>query len=142
MTPVYDFPAETIAFVERGLWGGRRRFGPATAIGFATADEGLVAGFIYHNFEPDTGVIEVSGYSTRRNWCTKPRLARIFDYPFAQLKCRLVVARHSEHNIRVRRIWAALGATEYLIPELRGEGEAEALAVLHRDVWNRSKFKG
>ena len=139
--PVYEYQAEIKAFVENGLWQSQRQFGECSAIGFANAQEGLVAGFVYHNYEPDSGVIELSGYSTRRDWANKHVVALIFgEYPFIQLRCRLLVARHSEHNTRVRRIWKALGADEYLIPELRGESEAETIAVLKQDVFMKSRF--
>lgn len=138
---VYDFPAETKEFVARGLWGGSREFGECTAIGFANENEGLVAGFVYHNYEPDYGAIELSGYSSRRDWADKEVVATIFGaYPFQQLGCRLLIGRHSEHNTRVRRIWKALGANETLIPQLRSDDEGEAVAVLRSDVFMKSRF--
>ena len=105
IVPTFAYKQETIAFVENGLWAGKRQFGACTALGFANEQEGLVAGFIYHNYDPAAGVIEVSGYSTRRDWCNKRRLKTLFDYPFNHVGVRLVAARHSEHNTRVRRIW-------------------------------------
>lgn len=141
MTPVFDFPDAVKTFVAAGIFTPGRQFGPSTAIGFANADEGLVAGFVYHNFEPDAGVIEVSGYSTRRSWVNKSLLNVIFQYPFEQLGCRAVVARHSEQNKRVIRIWRALGATQTKIPELRGPNEAEVVAILTSDAWQKSKFR-
>ena len=138
--PVYDFRRQVKAFVEHGLWGGRRRFGACAAIGFADAREGLVAGVIYHNYEPDSGVIEISAYSSRRDWLVKSHLKTIFDYPFNQLDLRLVIARCGEKNERVRRIWKVLGASEAVIPELRGSSEAEIVLLLHRRNWNQSPF--
>lgn len=141
VVPVFDYPNEVKDFVAKGLWNDDRHFGEGTTIGFANEKEGLVAGFVYHNYNPHAGTLEVSGYSSRRDWANKSVVALIFgDYPFIQLDCRLLVARHSEHNKRVRRIWTALGATEYLIPELRGEGEAEVIAVLSKDNFIKSKF--
>ncbi|QAX31314.1 GNAT family protein [Leisingera sp. NJS204] len=140
MTPVYDYPEAVKAFVAAGIFTPGRSFGPASAIGFATAEKGLVAGIVYHNFEPDAGVIEMSAFSTRRDWVSKSRLALLFQYPFEQLGCRAVVARHSEHNRRTRRIWAALGAEQTLVPDLRGPNEAEVIAVLTREAWHGSKF--
>lgn len=137
--PVYSYPDAVKAFVAQGIFEPGRQFGNSTAIGFAD-DTGLVAGFVYHNYEPSAGVIEVSGFSTRRDWVSAPLLRIIFEYPFNQLGVRLVVARHSEKNTRVRRIWKALGATEHVIPELRGPGEAEAIAILSAQDWANSKF--
>ena len=127
-------------FVENGLWNRQRQFGPSTAIGFANAKEGLVAGIIYHNFDPDAGVIEISAYSMRRDWLSRAFLRLIFEYPFHQIKCRLVVARISERNSRTLRIWKALGSKLHSIPELRGPEEAEIIATLSRDDWQKSKF--
>ena len=141
VVPVYDHPEAVKAFVAAGLWAGQRQFGAATAIGFATAEEGLVAGFVYHGYEPEAGAIEISAYASRHNWCTRSHLERIFAYPFEELGCRLVVARHSEDNKRVRRIWRALGAQETLIPELHAPGVAEAVALLNRQDWQNAPYR-
>jgi RimJ/RimL family protein N-acetyltransferase len=138
--PVYDHVDSVRTFVSKGLWDGKRQFGSSTAIGFANADQGLVAGVVYHNFEPDAGVIEVSAYSARRDWLSRDLLRVIFEYPFFEIGCRLVVARISEHNTRTLRIWNALGSKQYSIPELRGPNEAEVIATLTRDDWQNSKF--
>lgn len=140
MIPVFDMPDAVKDFVAGGLFSLGRTFGPSTAIGFANEAEGLVAGFVYHNWEPENGTIELSGYSTRRSWVNKERVNIIFGYPFEQIGCRALVARHSEHNQRVRRIWSALGAEQTLVPELRGPGEAEVISVLTRETWQNSKF--
>lgn len=140
MTPVFDMPDAVMAFVAQGIFSPGREFGLSRAIGFATVEEGLVAGFVYHNYEPDTGVIEMSAYSTRRDWLNKHRLNVAFGYPFDTANCRALVARHSEKNRRAVRIWSALGATQTTIPDLRGDNEGEVIAVLTRDTWKNSKF--
>lgn len=140
MTPIYDCPDAVAAFVARGIFSEGREFGACTALGFATEAEGLVAGFVFHNYEPENGVIEVSGYSTRRDWVNHAHLKTLFEYPFDQLGCRMVVARHSERNKRVIRIWAALGAKQITLPELRGPNEAEVVALLKAEDWKSSKF--
>ena len=139
MVPCHGYRDEIIRFVEHGLWGGARQFGDATAMGWAD-DTGIVAGFVWHNWSPQEGTIEVSGYSTRRDWCSKAILQDLFAYPFDQLGLRIVCARHSARNRPVRRIWAALGAKEVILPQMRGDDEDEAVAILHRDAWRKSKF--
>ncbi len=104
------------------------------------ADETTIAGIVFHNWQPEAGVIELSAYSTGRAWLTKARVREVFDYAFGQLGNRMVVVRRSERNRRARRIWAALGATEYVIPRLLGDDEAECIRTLHRDDWQRGKF--
>lgn len=139
MVPCHGYRDEIIRFVERGLWGGTRHFGDATAMGWAD-ETGIVAGFVWHNWSPQEGTIEVSGYSTRRDWCSKAILQDLFAHPFDQLGLRIVCARHSARNRTVRRIWSALSAKEVILPQMRGDDEDEAVAILHRDAWRQSKF--
>lgn len=131
--------SDAVAAFVAGELGFTRGFGECKAIGFMDGT-GIVAGFVYHNWNPEAAVIEISGASTRRNWATKGVVRSIFAYPFDQLGCQMVVARHSVHNRRVRRIWRALGASEYVIPRLRGRNEAEAVATLTVEAWR--KFAG
>lgn len=126
MTDAADFVAKQLGF-DRG-------FGPCSAIGFG---EPLVAGVVYHNWNPEAGVIELSAASSTRKWLTKDRLRQVFEYPFEQLGCQMCIARISENNNRARRIWQALGANEYVIPRLRGIDEAEVIATLTKEAWEQ-----
>lgn len=141
IVPVEGFDAECKAFIERGLWDGKRTLTPGVGLAFASEDRGIVSACFYHNYDPDTEVIEISIYSLDRSWTNKQNVSAIFDFPFLRLDVRMLVARHTEHNKRVRRIWRALGASEYIIPELRGPGEAEAIATMLRDDWLKSPFR-
>ena len=129
-------------FAARIIPGCGRGFGACRALGFIDDESQTVdAAIVYHNWQPEAGVIEISAGSTRRDWLTRARLLRIFGYPFDELNCRIVVARIGEHNARTRRIWRSLGAVEYLIPALRSPQEAEVISVLTREAWAGSKFK-
>lgn len=128
-------PEHVSAFVSHGLWGDNRGVGECQAVGFWDGD--FVAGVLFHNW---TGhAIEMTAYSSRRDWLTAGRLRMIFAYPF-DIGCNLAVARISEKNDLARRIWRALGAKEYVIPELRGPGEAECVFTLSAGDWNNSRF--
>ena len=122
------------------LLGYPRGFGECQAVGFLDGDGKLVAGVVYHQYQPEQGVIEISAASTCRNWLNRARLAEIFDYPF-RIGCRLVVARIGEHNARARRIWCSLGSDEYVIPALRSPSESEVIYVLSAEKWRAGKFK-
>jgi hypothetical protein len=125
-------------FVAKLIPGCDRGFGECQAIGFV--DDGkLVAGVVYHNWSPESGVIELSAASLNRAWLTKERLGVIFAYPFSF--CRMVVTRQSERNARALRIWRSLGGKEYRIPDLRGPGEAEVFFTLSAEDWRNGKFK-
>ena len=123
-----------------GLLGYPRGFGECQAIGFLDSEGKLVAGVVFHHYQPEQGVIEISAASTCRNWLNRARLAEIFDYPF-RIGCRLVVARIGEHNARARRIWRSLGSDEYVIPALRSPQEAEVIYTLSAEKWRAGKFK-
>jgi RimJ/RimL family protein N-acetyltransferase len=127
---------DVAAFVARQL-GFSRGFGECAAIGFGTP---LFAGFVYHDWNPEAATIEISAASTRPGWGNKSALKAIFEYPFDQLGCQLVIARHSVNNSRVRRIWKALGASEYIIPRLRGRYEDEAIATLTVEAWRKRRM--
>lgn len=136
--PVYGRNQYVAAFVARQL-GFSRGFEAFTAIGFG---EPLEAGIVYHNWNPEAGLIELTAASKSRSWLNKANLAAIFDYPFGQLGCQLCIARISEHNARARRIWRALGATEHVIPRLRGPNEAEVIATLTKEAWEERTHRG
>lgn len=130
--PVFGRNAEVSALLQGLIPGCDRGFDAFTSIGFG---DPLVAGVIYHNWHPEAGVIELSAASRHRGWLNRKNLGVIFQYPFVTLDCQMCVARISEKNTRARRIWSALGATEYIIPRLRGENEAEVIATLTREAW-------
>ena len=129
---------DVAAFVAANIPGCERGFGECQAIGFEDGGK-LVAGVVYHNWNPESGVIEMSAASINRAWLTKERLAVIFAYPFTF--CRMVLTRQSENNRRALRIWRSLGGLEYRIPDLRGPGEAEIIFTLTAEQWRSGKFK-
>lgn len=131
---VHDFVAANIPGCERG-------FGECQAIGFMDGGR-IVAGVVYHNWSPETGVIELSAASVKRRWLNRSRLSEIFAYPFDRLQCRIAVARIAEGNRTARRIWRSLGADEYIIPALRSPTEAEVIYTLARETWQAGRFKG
>jgi hypothetical protein len=119
--------------------GFPRGFGECRALGFLDKTGAIEAGCVYHNWNPEAGVIEISAAALHHRWGTKDKLQRIFHYPFETCGCQAVVARHREDN-PVRRIWRALGASEHIIPRLRGRDASECIAVLPVEVWRASRF--
>lgn len=128
------------AFVAQHIPGCARGFGNCVSIGFTDDTGQLEAGVVYHNWQPECGVIELSAASINRTWLNRQRLKQIFAFPFDQIECRIAVARISEHNTLARRIWRSLGAEEYRIPQLRSPTEDEMIYTLHADKWRAGKF--
>ncbi len=140
MTPLYGHSALVADFVAKLIPGCERGFGACTAIGVIDQSGKLVAGAVYHNWEPKAGVIEMSSAAITKRWMTRPVLRAIFGYPFDQLGCQLIVFRVAPTDRPLRRIFRALGCNEYVIPRLRGRDKATVLFTLADDVWKSGKF--
>lgn len=107
----------------------------------AVGDEALVAGVVYHNYQPRSGTIEISCAATRRKWMSRELIKQAISLPFELFSCQAVLARHSEDNKSARHFWNSLGAEEYIIPRLRGRDEPpECVAVLTQEAWAESPF--
>ena len=127
-------------FVSELIWGEPDMFGPFCSLAIAD-DRRLVAGVIYHNYQPHEGTIEISCASIIRKWMTRDVIVTAIDMPFKELDCQAIVARHSKDAKHIRHIWNALGAKEYEIPRLRGKDDPpEIVSVLTDDAWAVSKF--
>jgi RimJ/RimL family protein N-acetyltransferase len=121
------------------IWGEQGRVSDYCSIGILD-DEALVAGVLYHNWYPDTGVIEMTAASLTKRWLTRPVLKAMFSLPFDRFACQLVALRVSERNEPMIRIAKAYGFEDHVIPRLRGRNEAEHILTLTDDTWRSSRF--
>jgi hypothetical protein len=122
------------------IWPGRARdFGNCQGLAVMENDV-LIAGMIYHNFEPDAGVVEISGAGTTKRWLTKETLRVLFQIPFKDWGCQAVVMRISDHDPTLQSILKRYGFEQYVIPRLRGRDENENVFVLTDEAWANNKF--
>jgi RimJ/RimL family protein N-acetyltransferase len=126
-------------FVASHIPGCLRGFSEHVTMGVVEG-ETLLAGVVFHNFQPESGVIELSAASTSKRWLTRPVLKAMFSYPFDQLECQMVVLRVSERNAPMIRIGKAYGFQDFVIPRLRGRDEAEVLLTLTDNDWRKNRF--
>lgn len=140
MKLLYGHSETVAAFVSKLIPNCSRGFGACSAIGVLDDDGALVAGMVYHNWNPESDVIEMSGASLTPRWLTRKVLHAIFYYPFGQLDCQLVVLRVTAGDQRLARIFHAFGMKRYTIPRLRGRTEDEAIYTLTDDDWYSGKF--
>ncbi|GHA15126.1 hypothetical protein GCM10007989_07350 [Devosia pacifica] len=143
-------PPEAAQEVEKDLaaWCARqigysRVWGHCRALGVFD-DEKLVAAAIYHNWQPEAGVIEISTAAITPRWLTRKVLHELFAYPFDRLGYQLVVLRISANRGEDRgicRMCRAFGFEEYRIPRLRGRDEDELIFTLTDDAWRASRFE-
>jgi RimJ/RimL family protein N-acetyltransferase len=100
----------------------------------------LVAGTIFHNWHPDSGVLEMTSASINRRWLTRPVVRAIFHMAFDMIGAQMAVMRVSERNEGMVGIARRFGFDGVLIPRLRGRDEAEWVFTLTDDAWRASRW--
>lgn len=117
-----------------------RGFGACKAIGIV--EGGMpIAGVVYHNWEPDAGIIEISGAALPGHyWCTRETIQRAYEYPFLQIGCQMVVQRNSAEDERLLRQLAALNYSFIRIPRMLGRDQDGVLCLLTYEDWLDNKF--
>lgn len=103
-------------------------------------DKALLCVILYNNHQPEAGVIEIHGAGISPRWLTRPVLWQMFEYPFEQLGCQLVVMRVAEDDYRLLRILTSYGFDHVIIPRLRGRNEGERIFWLTDDAWRANGF--
>lgn len=133
--------ANKLAFlVADRIWPGKGRdFGRCRCIAITQGTE-LAAGLVYHNYDPDAGVIEISGASWIKGWLTRSVLKVMYGYPFKDCGVQAVVQRVPDDDKRQHRMLKAFGAERYRIPRLRGIDQAENIYITTREVWETNNF--
>ena len=127
------------AFVVRVI-GLPRGFDKCQTAAIVDAQGRLVAGVVFHNWNPEAGVIEASAAAVDPKWAQRGVLQTLMGYVFDGCRCQMLVARTDTENKRVRRLWKAMGAVEYIIPRLRGRTASEAILCVTDDAWSQSKL--
>src|SRR5262245_26655894 len=73
---------------------GYRGFGNCRAIGVIDDGGKLIAGLVYSNWNTMAGTIEISGAALPgAHWLTRETIRRMFEYPFEQCGCQMVMTR-------------------------------------------------
>jgi len=137
-----SFPLENLTvgeFVSRLIWGEAECLQNYCTMGIYDEDR-LVAGTVFHNWQPESGVIELTSATTTKRWLTKPVIRAMFKLPFDILGCQLAVLRVSERNEAMVRIARDFGFTEAYVPRLRGRDEGEFIFSFSDDQWRASRF--
>lgn len=119
--------------------GCERGFANPVSIG-VIEDGRLIGGTVFHNWNPEAGVIEMSSAGTSPRWLSAKMLRAIFGYVFDQIGCQLVVMRVSARNARMISIAERFKFTGVLVPRLRGRDEDEWIFTLTDDAWRLHPF--
>lgn len=111
-------------------------FGAHRALGVFDRHARIAAGVVLHNWNPRRGVVEMTAAAVDPRWLTRAVAREVFDYAFGF--ARVAVAHCGASNMAVRRIWAACGAHEAVIPHLWGAGEAAVILTIREPMWRAS----
>lgn len=115
--------------------GMPRGFSKNIAFGIINKDDALIAGLVYHNYEPEAGVIELSGAAVDRHWMTRDVRQFMYDYPFLDCGVQLLVQRNSANNAHLNDQLRRWGYSEIRIPRGRGRDEDLIIFTLTDDQW-------
>lgn len=98
----------------------------------------IVAGVVFHDWQPESGTIELSVAAENRRWATREAFKAVFGYAFSF--CRMIVVRTSGENSPALKFWRALGADEYRIKDLNAPGVDLIIHTLTKEQWENSRI--
>jgi len=140
MQLLFSHDEEVAAFVASLIPGMDRGFGNNKAIGILDKDGLLIAGLVYHNWQPEFGTIELTGAAINRRWMTRDVIQFMYDYPFLVCKCQLLIQNNSIRNAHLNEQLRRGGFCEYHIPRLKGRDEDGIMFTLTEEQWAKSPF--
>jgi len=118
-----------------------RGFGKCSAIGILREDGELVGGLIYRNWCAEVGTIEISGAAIPgTNWLSRRTVQIMYDYPFYQVGCQMVIKTTMADNEIVLRILASIGFTLHYIKRLGGRDRDGVVGTLTVEDWEQSRY--
>jgi len=137
---VYGYDQLIAQFVAEMIPHCRRGFGECKTIGAIDDDGRLIAGLVYHNYDPEAAIIEISGAAITARWLTREMIARMHQYPFHQCECQMVAMRIPANNTRLLRQLAVYGYTFREVPRLFGRKRDGVIATLTFEDWVENRF--
>jgi len=139
---VYDHSEIVAHFVAQLIPSCRTRgFGRNQAIGIVDEAGHLIAGLVYHHYDPDAGVIEISGAALPgKQWLTRETLRHMYGYPFLICDCQMVINRVPADDERQLRMMAAFNYSLIRVPRMLGRDKDGVLGLLTREAWEANKF--
>ena len=137
---VYGYDEIVARFVAQLIPHCRRGFGPCKTIGAIDEQGRLIAGLVYHNYDPEAEIIEMSGAAVTPRWLTRGMIARMHQYPFHQCGCQMVAMRIPASNERLLRQLAVYDYCFVMVPRLFGRNRDGVIATLTSEDWAANRF--
>jgi RimJ/RimL family protein N-acetyltransferase len=100
----------------------------------------LLAGWVWHGWDPAAQTMEFSGASLTPHWMTQDILHKLFAYAFDEVGCQMIMTRNSAGNRRLHRQLKSFGFTRYDVPRLFGRKEDGVFWTMTDIEWHASPF--
>ena len=141
MRVLYDQNTHVAKFVAQLVPHCSRGFGACQTIGIIDDEGRLVAGLVYHNYDPEAQIIEISGASLPgKQWLTRGTIQAMYSYPFHGLGCQMIVQRTPASDTRLLGMLAAYDYHFIKIPRMFGRYRDGVLCCLTREAWAANRF--
>jgi RimJ/RimL family protein N-acetyltransferase len=138
---VLGHDADVAAYVAHRI-PGVDDFGPCAGLGVVDSEGRLVAGVVFHDYQPQFGNIQVSFASDRADWLTPSLVRAIMRYPFTQLKVNRITTLTPKRNRRARQFLKKFGfRLEGVIRKGFGTDDC-MVSGLMRTEWESHRFNG
>jgi hypothetical protein len=138
---VYGHDGIVSAFVARLIPHCARGFGfNIKTVGVVDSGD-LIAGIVYHEWNPEAGTIEISAAALPGEpWLSRETLRRMFEYPFLECKCQMLVQRIPVEDERQQYMMSRFGYSLIKIPRMFGRDRDGVVATLTFEDWVENKF--
>ena len=110
-------------------------FGRRKTIGVIDEEGRLIAGLIYFNYDPNAASIEYGGASIDPRWLSRTTIRRMFEYPFVECGCQILITRVRAENERLLSQLARLNFNLTYMPRMYGRSEDGVICTLTDDQW-------
>lgn len=142
MRLLYGHDRAVEQFVSERIKGCENGFGACRTAGVIDQAGNLVAGWIWHNWDPAAQTIEFSGAALGPGWITRSILNKLFGYAFEGIDCQMIITRNRADNTSLHRQLETIGFSRFDIPRLFGRETDGVAWALTDDDWKESKFYG
>lgn len=116
-------------------------FGPAYAIGVLADDGTLIAGVVYHGWQPDFQSVEMSFAADSRRWLTRPTIRELMSYAYETIGCNRVCTATPKDATKARKFITAFGfKREGVATDGFGPGKDAILSRLLKREWLQTKW--
>lgn len=115
-------------------------FGAAQAIGVIDAAGSLIAGVVYHGYDPDCPSIEMSFAAATAKWLTRDLICELLRYPFEGLGCRRVTACTPRRATSARRFIDRFGFKREGCVRFAFGSDHAIISGLLASEWAQSRF--